>query len=317
MGKKGPIKTGSDVKHMPPNPKNPKGDKDGKHDGKDGKKHHKGKKHGGIHGGRYGAYGGYKGVKVSRARKLVNAELNPLIRALNHEIRQAKRENKRTVGDIKHVFNDSGHYIREQNKKVRGEFSDFDKNQQAATSALMQQLQAQGNQSAASSASELERLGLGNQFLGQLANDQAQAEMLARQQMANTRANAGLMGLGATEMGRSLVGMNHGSKSSQIGQAFNNRNNAISEIRSERRDLRHERPELLRQMLEQMAAQGWGQYVDTRNLNQQQQQINLQRRAQGFNERQANQANSQQNAYNSTLASLTQQQLANTYKRRP
>lgn len=282
----------------------PKG-KGGKHKGGGGK-------------GRYGAYAGYKGVKRSRAKGLVDAEINPLIRDVAREIHHARQQAQRSRGDIQHVFNESGKYINSQNQKVDQAFQGFNQNQEAARAALMGQMQSQGNQAARGALSELQRLGLGSQFLGQMAADQQNAQNMANQQMAHTRENADLMHLGANSMGHSLAGMNAGEKASNLGQIANTRDTAIFDLRRDKRDLNQQRPELMRQMLEQMAAQGWGQYVDQRNLNQNQQALNLQKQGQAFAQRQAGSSQASQNAYNSTLSSLYQQQLANTYpNRRP
>lgn len=284
--------------------------------GKKGNDNKGGGKKGGGKGNnaRYGAFGGYKGVSRKRAAKLVQPEIDKQLNALKREktkinrsardeTKEARQLYQRTTGDLEHIFDESGDYIEHQNNLITGQYDDTRSRALAAQQALAQQLAAQGNATGTGVNDELARLGIqGGADMGQFASDQAFAQNTAALGGQHNLQNLDMMSANAASVGNLLSGMNEGSRASQLGQAKNTRNSMFGDINDAKRDAKADvqqamrearaaRPGLIQQMLESLAQTGWGQFVDSKNLSLQQQQLNLQRQAQNFAQNQTRMAN--------------------------
>ncbi len=276
--------------------KHPKGPKGVKHKGKKGPKY-------------YGGNGnGFKGVNVRQLNRLVNSQLQQIMapirdekkgvrREANDAIRGAENQYQRATGDLNHIFGETGSYISSRNADTAAAFDTARNNSTSNQAALIAQLGL--NSQAGGVDSELGRLGIsGDAFAGGANADQQFAGMLANQQGANQQGNLDLMASAAGGIGNLLLGMNSGSQASALGQALNNRNDTVTELRDDKRDAladindalreaRGQRRGIFQELLQSLLQTNWGMYVDQRNLNQQQQQINMQRQAQKFAQRQA------------------------------
>lgn len=265
---------------------------------------------GGLKNKTYGAFGGYKGVKYGEAAALVNPQIRKQINQLKRErrkIRQGVRDDRQdinnnyeqTVGDLNYIYSESGEFIQSQNDLINQQYEANRTKAEQAQAALAAQLAANGANNAAGVDSELARLGIGGSGnMGQFAADQSYAQNTAALSGADNLANLGLMAQGSATVGSLLAGMNKGSQASQLGQALNTKNDALQELKNNKmdsflqvnqaiKDAKATRPELINSMLNQLAQTGWAQFVDSKNLSMQQQQLNLQKQAQAFAQRQA------------------------------
>lgn len=250
---------------------------------------------------RYGAYGGFPGVRYGDALSLVNADIHKQMYGLRSEKQKIRRETQAerqranrlynsAVGDLNHVFDESGAYIGHQNQAIQDQYFQLNDRSQQAQAALLDHLQTQGQSNMGAAQSELARLGIGAPgMLDQFAADQSNMMGVANQTGANNAANIGLQQTAAGDVGNLLSGMNAGSRASAIGQQATARSDALFEAEATKKqgmeqltramqDLRSSRGDLTRQMLEQLRQTNWGMYVDQANLN-------LQRRAQAAQER--------------------------------
>jgi Fe-S cluster biosynthesis and repair protein YggX len=251
--------------------------------------------------GRYGAYAGYKGVKRKRAANLVDGELKSLMHMLRRELRSGRRELRHEAGDVRQefrnerqdinkIFGETGEFIGQQNGLIDERFKASNAQAQAAQAALMEQLGGMNSANTGAVGDELGRLGMDmGAFGGQLAADQGYATDMAAISGANNAANLQAMQAASGTMGNMLLGMNEGSKGSMLSANMRNRDEQIGDIRDAKHDFtkdvqqrvldaKSQRGDMIRSMLEQMAQTGWAQYIDQQNLNQNQQQINMQRR---------------------------------------
>lgn len=281
---------------------------------------------GGLGGRRYGAYGGFPGVRYADALALVNAGLKPEIRQVRNDIQKTRREAQlerqrarnhyqSAVGDLNHVFGESGDYIGFQNQAIQQNYDALEDRAQQAQAALLDHLQANGAANAGAANAELERLGIqGSGDMGQFAADQSNIENVAQVTGANNLANISAAQSNASDVGNLLLGMNAGSKASALGQQVSDRNDAffeaeatkkvaVEQLRRTMSDLRKSRPDLVRQMLEQLRQSGWGQYMDLANLHLQRDQLNLQRQAQQFYQNHYNSGGSSYSSYGSSGSS--------------
>lgn len=259
-------------------------------------------------GQRYGASGGFPGVRYGDALSLVNAQLKGSINEVRNERQKVRRETQaerqranslysRSVGDINHVFGETGDYIGSQNQAIQQNYGGLTDRTTQAQAALMQHLQQSGTDTASGVTSELARLGIqgspgmnaGN--LDQFAADQSFVEGQAAIGGQNQLANIGAQQTAAGDVGQLLMGMNAGGQASALGQAASaksqamfeaeaNKKSAVEQLRRAMKDLRMSRPDLVRQMLEQILQSRWGMYMDSQNLGLQKEQLNLQRAAQ-------------------------------------
>lgn len=252
-------------------------------------------------GGRaYGAMGDYPGVRYGEAASIVNAGLKPEIHQVQNDIQaqrrmtqaerqRANRQYNAAVGDIGHIYGESGDYINYQNSLMNKDFAATADQTAAAQAALMQHLQGTGEQALAGANAETARLGIeGMPYTQTMQQDQAFTNSQAEISGANNMANLNLSHQNSQELGNLLLGMNTGSQTAAYGRAANaksealfeaeaNKKSAVEQLRRSLKDLRGQRPDLIRQMLEQMQQSRWGQYMDSQNLDLQQQQLGLQR----------------------------------------
>lgn len=251
----------------------------------------------------YGAMGNYPGVRYSEAASLVNAQLKPQIRDIRNERQKLRRETQferqrayrnynQTTGDLNHIFSETGDYIGSQNQAIQDQYSGLTDRTTQAQAALMQHLQENGAGAVNGVTSELSRLGIeGGADLGAISNDQQFMEGQAAINGQSMQANIGLQQAGASDVGNLLMGMTAGSRASSLGQAANAKSAALFEAEAAKKqgveqlqramkDLRTSRPDLVRQMMEQMQESRWGQYMDSQNLDMQREQLNMQRAAQ-------------------------------------
>jgi hypothetical protein len=258
---------------------------------------------GGSGGGAYGAYGDYEGVRYGEAASLVNAGLKPEIHQVQNDIQKTRRETQRerqrakrqynaAVGDIGHIFGESGDYINYQNQQMDQLAGQTMDQTQAAQAALMQHLSGTGQAAMGDVNAETERLGIqGMNYTAPMQQDQAFTTEQAQISGANNVANLNLSHQNSQELGSLLQGMNTGSQTAAYGRAANaksealfeaqaNKHTAVEQLKRSLADLRGQRPDLIRQMLEQMQQSRWGQYMDTQNLDLQEEQLDLQRAAQ-------------------------------------
>lgn len=249
---------------------------------------------------RYGAYAGYKGVKRKRAAHLVNADIRDMMQMLRRELKSGRRDLRHEMHDVRqdyrneredinNTFDETGKFIGQQNGIIDQRFADSNAQAQAAQAALMQQLGGMNASNSGAVDSELARLGMDSgSFTGQLSADQGYATDMASITGANNMANLAAMQASAGTVGNLLASMNEGSRGSMLSTNMRNRDEQIGDIRDAKHDfakdirqrvldVKSQRGDMIRQMLEQLAQTGWAQYVDQQNLNQNQQQINMQR----------------------------------------
>jgi hypothetical protein len=250
----------------------------------------------------FGAVGGYKGVNKNKVKRLTNGLMREETRGLRKQQREvgrqsrrdsnaARRDYARGVGDLNYVHGETTDYI--------GGLAQ--RNQQNQQNAMSQQAQAQaalmgmlgdtysGAQSGASQ--ELARLGIqGGGSFQQLNADQANAQNVAAQSGTNAQTTLGMAGQNSAANMQMLQGMNQGSMMQGIGQNLNARNDALGTVRDNRiaqqnevrtalQEARATRKDLFFQLLQQLQQTGWDQYVQQRNLQQQDRQLNMQQRA--------------------------------------
>lgn len=250
----------------------------------------------------FGGRGGYKGVNKNQVKRLVGGLMREETSDLRQQRRQVGREFRqgakgvrtdyaRGVGDIKYVHGETTDYIGSLAQRSAANQGAAMGQQQQAQAALQGMLgqtysgaQSQGQQ-------ELARLGIqGAGNFQQLGADQANAMGVAAQSGANAESTLGMAGQNTAAAMQMLQGMNQGSMMQGIGQNLNARNDAMGELRDNRINQNNEvrlalreasatRKDLFFQLLQQLQQTGWDQYVQQRQLGQQDRQINLQRRA--------------------------------------
>lgn len=225
------------------------------------------KKKGGS--GRIGAVGGYKGVKKSKVNNLVGGIINAEVRQQRESSRAAQDTYQRSVGDINKIFS-------ETDKGIRATNATYAQNRDAAkqgvnTSAARQSSNLDQIYGGAANNinSELERLGISGAAgagVAGLAQDQAwqQGEAIQSRDNINNIINVGAGNAGA--LGSALLSMNTGERTSQLGQARNTRDTAVSKVRDAIIEARKKRPDLFNQMLEQLQNTGWNQYFQNQQL---------------------------------------------------
>jgi hypothetical protein len=256
-----------------------------------GPKAHKGKGGKGPMGmpKKFGGLGGYPGVNTSLVNQLVNGiirgELNDIrkdrrqVRRESRNMRnQARRDYRRGVNDLNHVFGETDDYLGFLNNQNQQTITGARSNAELATQALQQALGGTYAGAQADGTAELERLGIeGGGNFGQLIADNANAQNVALQSGANTDSTLGLMGANADQMGSLLRGMNQGSYMSHIGKNLNARNDKLAEIQQNKidgynkvreamSDAKGSRRDLFIQLLTQLQQTGWNQYLQNRQL---------------------------------------------------
>ena len=260
-----------------------------------------------------GGFGDFPGVNMRDLNRLIRSQIRPEIKALRRERRDVRRDArdeiqstrnqyKRTKADLNKIYGETGEYIAGRNADTLAGFNQAKTDSSASQAALIAQLGLNASGVSGGATDELGRLGIsGDQFLGGAQADANFMGGLAAQQGANQQSNLDLMASAAGGIGNLLLGMNQGSLASSLGQARNDRTDALNDIRSTRRDTvsdinrairdtRSSRKDLAAQLYQQLLQTNWGMFVDSKNLQQNQQQINLQRRAQRFSERQSRRA---------------------------
>lgn len=219
--------------------------------------------------GRIGGIGGYKGVKKSKVNNLVGGIINAEVRQQRESSRSAQDVYDRSVGDINAIF-------KEIDKGIRATNATYAQNRDAAKrgvneSAARQQSNLSDIYGNAGNSinSELERLGIrggaGTGVAGLMA-DQAWQQGAALQSRDNIN---NIINVGAgnnAALGNALLGMNTGERVSQLGQARNTRDTAVSKVRDAIIEARKKRPDLFNQMLEQLQNTGWNQYFQNQQL---------------------------------------------------
>lgn len=219
--------------------------------------------------GRIGGIGGYKGVKRSKVNSLVDGIINAEVRQQRESSRSAQDTYERSVGDINAIF-------RETDKGIKATNATYAQNRDAAKqgvneSAARQQSNLASIYGGAASGvnAELERLGIngaaGTGVAGLMA-DQAwqQGEAIQSRDNINNIINVGAGNNAA--LGSALLSMNTGERVSQLGQARNTRDTAVSKVRDAIIEARKKRPDLFNQMLEQLQNTGWNQYFQNQQL---------------------------------------------------
>lgn len=218
---------------------------------------------------RIGGLGGYKGVKKSKVDRLVGGIINAEVRQQRQSSASAQDTYERSVGDINAIF-------RETDKGIKATNSTYAKNRDAAKRGVNESSNRQRANLASiygnagdSISSEMERLGIrgaaGSGVAGLMA-DQAWQEGEAIQSRDNIN---NIINVGAgnnAALGSALLSMNSGERVSQLGQARNTRDTAVSKVREAIIEARQKRPDLFNQMLEQLQNTGWNQYFQNQQL---------------------------------------------------
>lgn len=240
----------------------------------------------------YGGVGGYKGVDTKKIKRLVNGLIRDEVKDLRrgkaqirretrHEMQGARRDYRRGLGDLNHVFGESGDYINHLGQQNAQMFQGQADQTGAATAALQAQLGNSYTGAMDAGQAELGRLGIGQggNFSGLIA-DQANAQAMAGVTGQNAQNTLGMMGGNAAGLMNLVSGMNQGSYMADMGKNLNNRNDLLTEARRGRqdqynqvrdaiRDTRGSRRDLFLQMLDSLQQTGWSQYMDQQNLNMQ------------------------------------------------
>lgn len=286
--------------------KGPKGNggKGGKGDGKKGDgKGLAGNGKGGKNKGKkgmpkmFGARAGYEGVPTRRVNRLVGGVIRDEVRDLRGQlrgvradsreaVRNVRRDARRGKQDLRYVHGETADVLGNISRQNTNMYAQQADSTAAANAALQQMLGGTYSGAQAGAESELARLGLGGQQSGtfdQMMLDAANAQGVAQQSGANAMGTMGMAGTNSAAGMAMLQGMNQGSYMQGIGQNLNARNDALSEIRTNRidnvnevrraiRDAKSSRRDLFFQLLQQLQQTGWDQYM-------QQQQLQLQRKA--------------------------------------
>ncbi len=198
----------------------------------------------------------------NRARALADSAINDAIRDLRPEARAARRLYRRSVGDINHIYDESGDYINYQNGLINQQTVNAQASSQQLAAQLAAQLSATGTAAQTGADSELARLGIsGSAMPGYFAADQASAQNVGSLIGANNQQNIALMGQGASQVGSLLAGANAGARGSSLGQALTTRNEAIAKVHEAMQAARAGRKDMVLQLFEQLAQSGWGRYM--------------------------------------------------------
>lgn len=204
----------------------------------------------------------------STVRDLGNKS-NAINRAYSDSAGDANTNYQRSVGDLKYLYDKSGKYIGDANSKIDAGFKDARAQSTAAGAALQQQIAANGQKTTDDVNSALNGLGINYEGAtsGMTADQQYQSNQAA-QNTQNNDANLGLMQGNAMSVGNLLLGMNSGSRTSNLGQALNARNDALSEAARTRdnqlaaindsvNSAKAGRGDLIVQIMDQMRQSGW------------------------------------------------------------
>lgn len=281
-GTKPPVREGSDVRI----PKHLQGNKHKQ--GKGGKKPGPGGRGGGGL-GMYGAMGGFPGVSVREAQRRIAAEIREGVQDLRHQRRvvrheasedrqKTKADYQRGLGDLEHIYGETGDFIAHQGNLINNQYEATQDRATTAQNALLNVLSQGSSEVAGGANAELARLGIeGSGDMGEFAADAANNTAIAQQTGANNMANLEAMQAGAGSISALLSGMNAGQHQSNVGQQLNARNDRFAEIQQNKidnfnevreaiKELKGQRGDLVRQLLEQMTNTRWGQYMDMAQL---------------------------------------------------
>lgn len=247
----------------------------------------------------YGGRGGYKGVSTKKVRGLTNGLIKDEVRSIKREkgevkrdsvleARSARRDYRRGKQDLRHVYGETGDYLKHLAEQNQGTFTQQSGLMDAANAALQQQLGGTYTGAIEGVNSEMARLGIeGGANTGQMFADQAFSQAQGAQAGANAQSTLGLTNANANQLSGLVQGMNQGSFMSAMGQNLNRRNDTLGEIKQNRidnmdeitgaiRDVRMGRKDLFTQLLNQLQETGWGQYMDQQHLNLARKQANRQ-----------------------------------------
>lgn len=237
-------------------------------DGKKGDKKHKKK------GKHYGAVGPYPGVPNHLLNQLVNGLLGQEMRDLRHQRQQVRRTYQRGLGDLNHVFGETGDYLNFLQGQNQQQYSQTGQNIDAANQALQGQLGgiyggAQGGANA-----ELARLGMGDSVnMGGISADQANAQGMAAITGQNASSTLDLASNNTAQMAGLLQGMNQGSYQQAVGQNLNARNDAMNKIMDAIVDTKKSRKDVWLQLAQQLQQTGWDQFLQLQQLKMQKKQL--------------------------------------------
>lgn len=148
-------------------------------------------------------------------------------------VRKANRLYRRTRGDLRHLYGETGDYIRNQ----KGKNNRVMKNAKAAITNQGQQLQGQlatttnGTEAAAMSA--LAALGLSgaNGAFDQFGADAVNNSAVAGQSTNDSLAMVSSQNMAQRQISNLMLGMNRGARASAVGQAVNNHAETLDDLR--------------------------------------------------------------------------------------
>lgn len=243
---------------------------------------------------RVGGQGPYKGVPYNQARRLVQLQIQEALNELRrekqgvgrdyqHGVEDANTLYNRSIGDLEHIYKESGDYIGFQNQAIADAFAANKAENAAATQALLGTLSGNTSGVIGGVDAEMARLGItGAANTGGISADGAFAGNLAGINGANEQANIAAMAAGSADVGNLLLGMNAGSRSSHMGQAVNDRNYMLTEllrnrddnlndIRQAMRDVRGKKGGMINELLMQLSQTGFDQFIALQQLRLQQQ----------------------------------------------
>lgn len=260
-----------------------------------------GRKGGKKGGRRYGAMGGYGGVPYRDAASIINGQVRHEVRGMQHQGQQVRDLYGNTVGDLNHIFGETGEFIGNQNQKIKDSYAGQKSAMDQIYSALNGQLNsgATGIQDAA--LAELQRLGISPGASGDMGSDTGFMQNLVAQQQANSGANMGAAQSNSDAVGALLMGMNSGAQASALGQAANTKNSALKDIMAQIRDVRSGRGDAINELLMQMNDSRFQQWLGLQGLK-------LDRRSMNMSAASQRAGALQDAAYQSTLAQQLQQQ---------
>lgn len=287
------VKKAPGKKHNPP-----------KHDGKGGKKPDGkgGKKPSGGGGGKFfGGHGGYKGVKKKDVNRLVNGLMREEMNGLEKQARgidrdaeiglnRARTNYNRGVGDLNYVHGETGDYLQNLAQRSAAGTQQAMSQQQQAQAALQGMLGDTYSGAQQGASDELARLGIqGGGNLGQLQSDYLNSQAVGAQSSQNAQSTSQATGDNAAIAMQLLQGMNQGSMMQGIGQNLNkfndqsqtlqdNRMGQMNEVRQAMQEANQTRKDLYFQLLQQLQQTGWDQFVQQRELGQQNRSLNMQQR---------------------------------------
>lgn len=245
----------------------------------------------------FGPVGGYPGVSKKQARQLVNDQIKPELRSMRNDRKFVNRQAKdavadtnslynRSVGDLNHVFGEAGDYIGALGQQINQGYSDTATKVGAIDTAATSQIQTQTDAVKQAIQSELQRLGIQQTGIDpRLQADSQFTQNVSTQMGANNQANLAASQQSANTVSGLLGGMIAGSKASNLGQAANTRNAAISDVQRTKRDdlstilesmqeIKKSRPAMIRDMLMKLQAQGFDQWQAIQALNMDRRSLN-------------------------------------------